>query len=38
MLSISQLVPNLIVKMEGTIEEKVDIPAIGLEIIGAIDS
>lgn len=36
MLSISQLVPNLIAKMDGTIKENVDIPAIGLGIIGAI--
>jgi Ca2+-transporting ATPase len=36
MLSISQLVPNLIAKMDGTIEENADIPAIGLGIIGAI--
>lgn len=36
MLSISQLIPNLIAKMDGTIEENADIPAIGLGIIGAI--
>jgi Ca2+-transporting ATPase len=36
MLSISQLVPNLIAKMDGTIEENADIPAIGLGIVGAI--
>jgi cation-transporting ATPase F len=36
MLSISQLVPNLIAKMDGTISENVDIPAIGLGIVGAI--
>jgi cation-transporting P-type ATPase F len=36
MLSISQLVPNLIAKMDGTIKENVDIPAIGLGIVGAI--
>ncbi|RUT03156.1 ATPase [Dulcicalothrix desertica PCC 7102] len=36
MLSISQLIPNLIAKMDGTIEENVDIPAIGFGIIGAI--
>jgi cation-transporting P-type ATPase F len=36
MLSISQLVPNLIAKMDGTIQENVDIPAIGLGIVGAI--
>ena len=36
LLSISQLVPNLIAKMDGTIQENVDIPAIGLGIIGAV--
>jgi Ca2+-transporting ATPase len=36
MLSISQLVPNLIAKMDGTIKENVDIPAIGFGILGAI--
>jgi Ca2+-transporting ATPase len=36
LLSISQLIPNLIAKMDGTIEENVDIPAIALGIIGAI--
>lgn len=36
LLSISQLVPNLMGKMDGTIEENVDIPAIGLGIVGAI--
>lgn len=36
MLSISQLVPNLIAKMDGTIKENVDIPAIGFGIVGAI--
>jgi Ca2+-transporting ATPase len=36
MLSISQLIPNLIAKMDGTIEENADIPAIGFGIIGAI--
>jgi Ca2+-transporting ATPase len=36
MLSISQLIPNLIAKMDGTMEENVDIPAIGFGIIGAI--
>ncbi|MBN3909254.1 MAG: HAD-IC family P-type ATPase [Nostoc sp. NMS1] len=36
LLSISQLVPNLIAKMDGTIQENVDIPAIGLGIVGAI--
>ncbi|KYC39944.1 carbonate dehydratase [Scytonema hofmannii PCC 7110] len=36
LLSISQLVPNLIAKMDGTIQENVDIPAIGLGILGAI--
>jgi Ca2+-transporting ATPase len=36
MLSISQLIPNLIAKMDGTIKENVDIPAIGFGIIGAI--
>ncbi len=36
MLSISQLIPNIIAKMDGTMEENVDIPAIGFGIIGAI--
>ncbi|PAX60777.1 cation-transporting P-type ATPase [Brunnivagina elsteri] len=36
MLSISQLIPNLIAKLDGTIEENVDVPAIGFGIIGAI--
>ncbi|HAA26995.1 MAG TPA: carbonate dehydratase [Cyanobacteria bacterium UBA8553] len=36
LLSISQLIPNLIAKMDGSIEENVDIPAIGFGIIGAI--
>jgi cation-transporting P-type ATPase F len=36
LLSLSQLVPNLIAKMDGTIQENVDIPAIGFGIIGAI--
>ncbi len=36
LLSISQLVPNLIAKMDGIIQENVDIPAIGLGILGAI--
>jgi cation-transporting P-type ATPase F len=36
LLSISQLIPNLIAKMDGTIQENVDIPAIGLGIFGAI--
>ncbi|MFH7029155.1 MAG: cation-translocating P-type ATPase [Heteroscytonema crispum UTEX LB 1556] len=36
LLSISQLVPNLIAKMDGTIQENVDIPAIGFGILGAI--
>ncbi|ARV58183.1 carbonate dehydratase [Nostocales cyanobacterium HT-58-2] len=36
LLSISQLIPNLIAKMDGTLEENVDIPAIGLGIVGAI--
>ncbi len=36
LLSLSQLVPNLIAKMDGTIKENVDIPAIGFGIIGAI--
>lgn len=36
MLSISQLIPNLIAKMDGTMEENVDIPAIGFGIIGAV--
>lgn len=36
MFSISQLIPNLIAKMDGTIEENVDVPAIGFGIIGAI--
>ncbi|MEP0776068.1 cation-translocating P-type ATPase C-terminal domain-containing protein [Microcoleus sp. ZQ-A2] len=36
MLSISQFIPNLIAKMDSTIEENADIPAIGFGIIGAI--
>jgi cation-transporting ATPase F len=36
MFSISQLIPNLIAKMDGTIEENVDVPAIGFGIVGAI--
>jgi Ca2+-transporting ATPase len=36
LLSISQLVPNLIAKMDGTIQDNVDIPAIGLGIVGAV--
>jgi cation-transporting P-type ATPase F len=36
MLSISQLIPNLIAKMDGTIQDNVDVPAIGFGIIGAI--
>jgi cation-transporting P-type ATPase F len=36
LLSISQLVPNLIAKMDGTMQDTVDIPAIGLGIVGAI--
>lgn len=36
LLSISQLIPNLIAKMDGTIQENVDIPAIGFGIVGAI--
>jgi Ca2+-transporting ATPase len=36
MLSISQLIPNLIAKMDGTIEENVDMPAIGFGILGAV--
>lgn len=36
LLSISQLIPNLIAKMDGTIKENVNIPAIGFGIIGAI--
>ncbi|BAZ41819.1 ATPase, E1-E2 type [Calothrix sp. NIES-4101] len=36
LLSISQLVPNLIAKMDGTMKENVDIPAIGFGIVGAI--
>jgi Ca2+-transporting ATPase len=36
LLSLSQLVPNLVAKMDGTIQENVDIPAIGFGIIGAI--
>lgn len=36
LLSISQLIPNLIAKMDGTIQENVDIPAIGFGILGAI--
>lgn len=36
LLSISQLIPNLIAKMNGTIKENVGIPAIGFGIVGAI--
>lgn len=36
LLSISQLIPNLIAKMDGTMKENVDIPAIGFGIVGAI--
>jgi cation-transporting P-type ATPase F len=36
LLSISQLIPNLIAKMDGTIKDNVDVPAIGFGIIGAI--
>ncbi|MBD2563429.1 MULTISPECIES: cation-translocating P-type ATPase [Nostoc] len=36
LLSISQLIPNLIAKMDGTIKDNVDIPAIGFGILGAI--
>ncbi|MBD2504936.1 cation-translocating P-type ATPase [Anabaena azotica] len=36
LLSISQLIPNLIAKMDGTLKENVDIPAIGFGILGAI--
>jgi cation-transporting P-type ATPase F len=36
LLSISQLIPNLIAKMDGTIQENVDVPAIGFGIVGAI--
>ncbi|BAY39365.1 ATPase, E1-E2 type [Nostoc sp. NIES-2111] len=36
LLSISQLIPNLIAKMDGTMKETVDIPAIGFGIFGAI--
>ncbi|MBD2213686.1 HAD-IC family P-type ATPase [Nostoc linckia FACHB-104] len=36
LLSISQLIPNLIAKMDGTIQENVDIPAIAFGILGAI--
>jgi cation-transporting P-type ATPase F len=36
LLSISQLVPNLIAKMDGTVKENVDVPAIGFGILGAI--
>lgn len=36
LLSISQLVPNIIAKLDGTMKETVDVPAIGLGIIGAI--
>jgi cation-transporting P-type ATPase F len=36
LLSISQLIPNLIAKMDGTMKENVDIPAIGFGILGAI--
>ncbi len=36
LLSISQLVPNIIAKLDGTMKETVDVPAIGFGIIGAI--
>ncbi len=36
LLSLSQLVPNLIAKMDGTIRDNVDIPAIGFGIVGAV--
>jgi cation-transporting ATPase F len=36
LLSISQLVPNIIAKLDGTSKETVDVPAIGFGIIGAI--
>jgi Ca2+-transporting ATPase len=36
LLSISQLVPNIIAKLDGTLKETVDVPAIGFGIIGAI--
>lgn len=36
LLSISQLIPNIIAKLDGTMQENVDIPAIGFGIIGAI--
>ncbi|MBD2450203.1 HAD-IC family P-type ATPase [Nostoc sp. FACHB-152] len=36
LLSISQLIPNLIAKMDGTLKENVDVPAIGFGILGAI--
>ncbi|BCL36173.1 cation-translocating P-type ATPase [Nostoc sp. MS1] len=36
LLSISQLIPNLIAKMDGTLKENVDIPAIAFGIVGAI--
>lgn len=36
LLSISQLVPNIIAKLDGTAQETDDIPAIGLGIVGAI--
>ena len=36
LLSISQLIPNLIAKMDGTIQENADVPAIGFGIVGAI--
>lgn len=36
LLSISQLLPNILAKLKGTLQETVDIPAIGLGIVGAI--
>lgn len=36
LLSISQLVPNLLAKLNGTMQETVDVPAIGFGIIGAV--
>lgn len=36
LLSISQLVPNIIAKLDGTMKETIDVPAIGFGIIGAI--
>jgi len=36
LLSISQLMPNIIAKLDGTLQETVDIPAIGLGLVGAI--